>query len=60
MMLLMKPRWTACFAAHFPLICLRVCVLIGVVVCAVVYVHPSRSANAAATLRLITARAAKL
>jgi hypothetical protein len=56
MMLLMRPRWTACFAAHFPLIGLRVCVLICLLIC----LNPSRSANAAATLRLITARAAKL
>jgi hypothetical protein len=43
MMLLMKPRWTACFAAHFPLIGLRVCVLIGVLIgvpiCVLICVH---------------------
>jgi hypothetical protein len=56
MMLRMKRRRTACFAAHFPLIGLRVCLLICLPVC----LSASRSANAAATLRLITARAAKL
>jgi len=59
-MLRMKRRRTACFAAHFPLIGLRVCLLICLPVCLPVCLSASRSANAAATLRLITARAAKL